>query len=95
MHGIATDGPYKFTRNLMYSGLVFLVLLGVAVLTDTAWVLLVMMMVPLFAYLQLVVIAAEEAILTDEFGRKAKKRSIAFWSGVIPVIISRNLTSLF
>ena len=58
-------------------------------------IMVVMMMVPLFAYLQLVVIAAEEAMLTDEFGRKAKKRSIAFWSGVIPVIISRNLTSLF
>jgi protein-S-isoprenylcysteine O-methyltransferase Ste14 len=66
VHGIATDGLYKYTRNPMYSGLVFLVLPGVGVLTDTAWMLL--MMVPLFAYLQLVVIAVEEAMLTEEFG---------------------------
>lgn len=66
VHGIATDGPYRFTRNPMYSGLVFIVVPGVAVLADTAWVLL--MMAPLFAYLHWVVIAAEEAMLSEAFG---------------------------
>ena len=63
----------------MYSGLVFLVLPGAAVLTDTAWLLL--MMVPLFAYLQLVVIVAEEAMLTEEFGdvsRPLAARAVRF-----------------
>jgi protein-S-isoprenylcysteine O-methyltransferase Ste14 len=64
--GMATDGPYSFTRNPMYSGLVFGVMPGTAALADSAWMLL--MAAPLFLYLHLVVIPAEEGLLSEEFG---------------------------
>ena len=50
----------------MYAGLVFVCMPGAAIAFNTSWVF--SMMVPLFLYLHLIVIAAEEALLTKEFG---------------------------
>mmetsp|Transcript_66782 Transcript_66782/g.184176 ORF Transcript_66782/g.184176 Transcript_66782/m.184176 type:complete len:182 (-) Transcript_66782:111-656(-) len=60
--GIATSFPYDRTRNPMYTGLVFLAMPTMAVLFDTAWV--VLPSAGLFFYLDKVVIPSEEKLLT-------------------------------
>jgi protein-S-isoprenylcysteine O-methyltransferase Ste14 len=64
---IATDGPYRLTRNPAYVGMA-LVYVGIAVLSQALWVL-----VPLPLVLALIdrgVIAREERYLERKFGRE-------------------------
>lgn len=63
---LARSGPYRFTRNPMYLGLVLL-LVGIAVGSDGPWLLL---QAPLLALvLQQGVIVREEAYLERKFGK--------------------------
>jgi protein-S-isoprenylcysteine O-methyltransferase Ste14 len=62
---LVETGPYRYTRNPIYLGLV-VVYLGVAAVLTSIWVLLFL---PLFvAYLRYGVIAYEEAYLRRRFG---------------------------
>jgi protein-S-isoprenylcysteine O-methyltransferase Ste14 len=64
---IATDGPYRLTRNPAYVGMA-LVYVGIAVLSQALWVL-----VPLPLVLALIdrgVIAREERYLERKFGQE-------------------------
>ena len=62
---LVSEGPYRYTRNPMYTGLTIAYVGGAAVL-DSAWPLLVLPAV-LIALVRLV-IAREEAYLSDAFG---------------------------
>jgi|Transcript_32061 protein-S-isoprenylcysteine O-methyltransferase Ste14 len=64
--GLATGGLYQYTRNPMYSGLVFVCLPAAAVFFNSLWPLLLGPL--LFYYLNNVVIAAEEKLLYAAFG---------------------------
>jgi protein-S-isoprenylcysteine O-methyltransferase Ste14 len=64
---IVTDGPYRFTRNPAYLGMV-VVYVGIALLAEALWVL-----VPLPFVLSVIdrgVIAREERYLQRKFGRE-------------------------
>ena len=67
--GLATDGIYAISRNPMYTGLVFAMPVWATIL-DSAWPLLTA--VPLFLYLDRVVIRAEEAMLQRVFDTSFK-----------------------
>jgi protein-S-isoprenylcysteine O-methyltransferase Ste14 len=62
---LVTQGPYRFTRNPMYTGLTFQYL-GVAALLDSGWPIIVLPIVLLV--LVRTVISREEAYLKDAFG---------------------------
>lgn len=62
---IVAHGPYRFTRNPIYLGLL-LWLAAVAIGFDRLWVLA--MLLPLYLVLRYGVIAREEAYLTAKFG---------------------------
>lgn len=62
---LVTEGPYRFTRNPMYTGLT-LAYVGLAVMIDSAWPL-IMLPAVLVALVRLV-IWREEAYLRDAFG---------------------------
>lgn len=62
---LVTSGPYRFTRNPMYVGIV-LAYAGLAILIDTAWPLLLLPAVLLL--LVLVVVRREERYLDRTFG---------------------------
>lgn len=62
---LASGGPYRFTRNPMYLGLL-LVLTGVALATDGPWLLA--QLVPLALVLHFGVVRREEAYLERKFG---------------------------
>jgi protein-S-isoprenylcysteine O-methyltransferase Ste14 len=62
---LVTGGPYRFTRNPMYVGLV-LAYAGLALLIDTAWPLLLLPAV--LALLVVVVVRREERYLARAFG---------------------------
>ena len=62
---LVTHGPYRFTRNPMYTGLT-LQYLGGAALLDSAWPLVVLPIV--LAILFKTVISREEMYLRDAFG---------------------------
>ena len=64
--GLATSGIYQWTRNPMYASLIFVALPCMSVVTNSAWPLLLSPLT--FAYLNFVVIAAEEALLRKSFG---------------------------
>lgn len=75
---LVTEGPYRYSRNPMYLGLV-LMLSGLALLLGTVTPLLV---VPLFALvLDRTVIVPEEAILRATFGTAfdAYRRRVRRW----------------
>jgi protein-S-isoprenylcysteine O-methyltransferase Ste14 len=62
---VVTHGPYRYSRNPMYTGLT-IAYVGVAALIDSAWPLIVLPVV-LVALVRLV-ISREEAYLSDAFG---------------------------
>jgi protein-S-isoprenylcysteine O-methyltransferase Ste14 len=64
---LVDHGPYRFTRNPMYSGLT-LAYLGIAVMMNSAWPLLVLPIV--LALLVRLVIRREETYLQDAFGQE-------------------------
>ena len=62
---IVESGPYRFTRNPIYLGM-FLGLIALAILFDTLWLLLTLV---LFAFvIRYGVVAREEAYLERKFG---------------------------
>jgi protein-S-isoprenylcysteine O-methyltransferase Ste14 len=75
---IATDGPYRLTRNPAYVGMA-LVYLGIALLADALWVLLPLPLVLLI--IDRGVIAREERYLERKFGREYLdyKRRVRRW----------------
>jgi len=62
---VATDGPYRFTRNPMYLGM-GLILGGLAFVGNALWPLLAL--IPVVWWTQTQVIAREEAYLEAKFG---------------------------
>jgi len=62
---LVTDGLYRITRNPIYLGL-FTIYLGIAVLADALWV--VVLAVPLYLVMRYGVVAREEAYLARRFG---------------------------
>jgi protein-S-isoprenylcysteine O-methyltransferase Ste14 len=62
---VVKDGPFRFTRNPLYAGLL-LVLSAIAILTASGWL---MLSVPvLFVLLDYGVVRAEEHYLSQKFG---------------------------
>ena len=64
---LVENGPYRFTRNPMYTGLT-LAYLGVAAMMNSAWPLLALPVV--LALLVRLVVRREEAYLQDAFGEE-------------------------
>jgi len=62
---IVDTGPYRFTRNPIYLGMV-LGLIGLAIALDSLWLLLTL--VPFVLVIRYAVIAREEAYLQRKFG---------------------------
>jgi protein-S-isoprenylcysteine O-methyltransferase Ste14 len=62
---VVERGPYRFTRNPIYLGM-FLGLIGLAVVFDDLWLL--MMLVPFALVIRYGVVAREEAYLERKFG---------------------------
>ena len=62
---LATSGPYKFTRNPMYLGLV-LMTVGFALVMNSMW--LILLAVPVMLALRNLVIVHEERYLEEKFG---------------------------
>jgi protein-S-isoprenylcysteine O-methyltransferase Ste14 len=62
---IVESGPYRFTRNLIYLGML-LSLIGLSIAFDTLWLL--MMLVPFALVIRYGVVAREEAYLERKFG---------------------------
>ena len=63
--GIVESGPYRFTRNPIYLGMI-LGLIGLAIAFDNLW--LVMMLVPFALVIRYGVVTREEAYLERKFG---------------------------
>ena len=63
---IVSGGPYRFTRNPIYSGML-LGLVGLAVGFDTLWILGTL--IPFYLVIRHGVIAREEAYLERKFGQ--------------------------
>lgn len=71
---LVTEGPYRFTRNPIYIGLV-LIYFGLSIVLTSIWVLA--LLIPVLILLQRNIVPAEEAELEAEFGdtyRKYKAR---------------------
>ena len=66
--GLATTGIYEISRNPMYAGLIFIGIPCVSCVLNTAWPLLISPLT--WCYLNFVVIAAEEKLLAQLFGKK-------------------------
>lgn len=62
---LVTDGLYAHCRNPMYLGNI-LMISGVAITSNSWWCVLVV--IPLFSFLYLAIIAAEQAYLENRFG---------------------------
>ena len=66
--GIATGGPYSYTRNPFYTSLIFLQMPALAIAFDCGWLLFAI--APMFLWLSKVVIPGEEAFLGLHFGKE-------------------------
>lgn len=75
---IVSDGPYRFSRNPIYTGMV-VALVGLAIALDNAWLLVVL--VPFYLVIRYGVIAREEAYLERKFGAPylAYKSAVRRW----------------
>src|SRR5262249_401305 len=62
---IVASGPYRFTRNPIYLGMV-LGLIGLAIAFDSLWILATL--VPFYLVIRYGVVAPEEAYLERKFG---------------------------
>jgi protein-S-isoprenylcysteine O-methyltransferase Ste14 len=62
---LAVDGPYRFTRNPMYLGLLLLTV-GFALVMNSMW--LILLAVPVMLLLRNLVIVHEERYLEEKFG---------------------------
>jgi len=62
---IVANGPYRFTRNPIYSGM-FFSLIGLAIGFDSLWLLVTL--VPFYLVIRYGVVAREEAYLARKFG---------------------------
>jgi protein-S-isoprenylcysteine O-methyltransferase Ste14 len=67
---LVVTGPYRYTRNPIYIGLV-LVYFGLAIALTSVWVLL--LLIPVLLILQRGVVAREEAYLERKFGDSYRK----------------------
>eukprot|EP00929_Paragymnodinium_shiwhaense_P036368 TRINITY_DN19500_c0_g1_i3.p1 TRINITY_DN19500_c0_g1~~TRINITY_DN19500_c0_g1_i3.p1 ORF type:complete len:171 (+),score=20.71 TRINITY_DN19500_c0_g1_i3:131-643(+) len=65
--GLATTGPYEYTRNPMYSVLIFVAFPAAVLIFDTLWPVLVSPL--LYCYIRYIVVAREEVLLQKEFGQ--------------------------
>ena len=68
VNGLATTGIYESTRNPMYAGLVFVAIPCMACVVNSAWPILISPLT--WCYLNYVVIAAEEKLLAQAFGKQ-------------------------
>ena len=66
--GIATGGPFAYTRNPFYTILIFLQMPALAIAFDCGWLLFAI--APMFVWLSKVVIPGEEAFLGLHFGKE-------------------------
>ncbi|MEM6665744.1 MAG: isoprenylcysteine carboxylmethyltransferase family protein [Pseudomonadota bacterium] len=66
---IVTDGPYRFTRNPMYLGIILLTI-GIGVAASLDWALVLAPIVALVLHFG--VVLREEAYLTAKFGAQYK-----------------------
>lgn len=75
---IVESGPYRVTRNPIYTGMLAL-LPGLALAVGSAWLLLVM--IPFYAVIRFGVVAREEAYLERKFGARylAYKSRVRRW----------------
>jgi protein-S-isoprenylcysteine O-methyltransferase Ste14 len=75
---LVTSGPYRFTRNPMYTGFA-IVFIGGALVIDSLWPFALLPLV--LALVFLLVIRREEAYLADEFGDQyaAYRRRVRRW----------------
>ena len=75
---IVSDGPYGFTRNPMYLGMVF-IYIGVAFLIRSPWALVLLPLVVIL--IDRLVIAKEEKYLAEKFGEPylAYKKRVRRW----------------
>ncbi len=64
---VVTSGPYRFTRNPMYLGMLIM-LLGLALIFSLEWYLLLWL--PFFATLHNGVVIREEAYMEKKFGQE-------------------------
>jgi len=64
------SGPYRFTRNPIYIGLILLYF-GLAIMLTSEWMLV--LLVPVLMILQRGVVMREEAYLTEKFGEAYRK----------------------
>jgi protein-S-isoprenylcysteine O-methyltransferase Ste14 len=75
---LSTSGPYRFTRNPAYVGMV-IVYVGIALAADAPWALV--MLAPAVVVIQLFVIVREERYLERLFGEEylSYKRRVRRW----------------
>jgi protein-S-isoprenylcysteine O-methyltransferase Ste14 len=75
---VVTSGPYRFTRNPIYVGMLA-VLIGLAIALNTAWLLVAL--APFYPVIRFGVIAREEAYLERKFGEtyRSYKSRVRRW----------------
>lgn len=75
---LATDGPYRFTRNPMYLGM-GLMLAGLALIGNALWPLLTL--IPVIGIIRMQVVYREERYLEAKFGEeyRAFKARVRRW----------------